>query len=94
MTIYRTLLAWLAAMSADPHDIDRAKAKSFASVSAAYATFAPLDPAPAPPAPVDECGCGGTCKNGEWKPDLKIPQKCKPGCKSCPKSAGVKAGGN
>lgn len=87
MTLWRTLLAWLAALSADPAAIDTEPPRSYAAVTAAYATFAPdAPPPPAPPAP-RECPCGGTCKGtGVYRPDGRIEMKCEPGCKTCPKS--------
>jgi hypothetical protein len=74
MSVWKSLVAWLAAMSADPAEIDRVPARSYAAVSAAYATFAPADdpeptPPPAPPKPTPRptresavaCPCGGAC---------------------------------
>lgn len=86
MTAWRSLMAWLATLSADPAEIDRVPARSYAAVSAAYATFAPVDAVPPAPTPAD-CGCAGKCENGQYQPDGRIWQKCKPGCKSC-KSGG------
>lgn len=89
MTFWRSFVAWLAAMSADPAEIDRVPARSYAAVSAAYATFAPVDAVPAPPGPPapEECGCGGKCVGGRFRPDGVIWQDCRPGCKSCGKRA-------
>lgn len=78
MTLYRSLLAWLASLSADPAEIDREAPRAAAAVAAAYATFAPDAPAP-PPAPA-ACGCGGKCVNGVYKPDGRIEMKCEANC--------------
>ena len=83
MTLWRSFLAWLAALAADPVAIDTEPPRSAAAVAAAYATFLPdAPPPPAPPSPV-ACACGGKCVNGEFKPDGRIVQKCAPGCASC-----------
>lgn len=89
MTLYRSLLAFLASLSADPAEIDREAPRAAAAVAAAYATFAPENaPAPTPPAPA-ACGCGGKCVNGVYKPDGRIEMKCEKGCPcGCRKSAG------
>ena len=85
MTIYRSLLAWLAALSADPAEIDREAPRAAAAVAAAYASFAP-ETSPAPP-PIQACGCGGKCANGAYRPDGKIIMKCEPNCPcACRKS--------
>jgi hypothetical protein len=72
--LWRGLLAWLAAMSADPDAIERERPKAYASYRVAYATFATADdpqpsPQPAPPKPPAPrptrepvaCQCGGAC---------------------------------
>ena len=79
MTVYRSLLAWLAALSADPAEIDREPPRAAAAVAAAYATFAP-DVAPAPPPAPAACGCGGKCANGQYRPDGKIIMQCEKNC--------------
>lgn len=72
MTIYRSIVAFLAALSADPNAIEQERPKSYASYRVAYATFAPADdpePTPAPPKPTPRptrepapvCPCGGAC---------------------------------
>lgn len=81
MTIYRSLLAWLAALSADPAEIDREPPRAAAAVAAAYATFAP-ETAPTPPPAPAKCGCGGKCANGQYKPDGRIVMACEKDC-SC-----------
>lgn len=76
------LLTW---MSSDPKAIDAEQPRAAAAVRAAYATFA-TEPPPAPkPA---ECVCGGTCKDGYWKPDGRIVQKC-----PCPVTCKCKSAG-
>jgi len=81
MTPYRSLLAFLASLSADPAEIDREPPRAAAAVAAAYATFAPeVTPTP-PPAPAPaKCGCGGKCANGIHKPDGRIEMKCEKDC--------------
>ena len=88
MTIYRSLLALLASLSADPQEIDREPPRAAAAVAAAYASLAP-DVAPTPsPAPA-KCGCGGKCANGQFKPDGRIVMQCEKDCPcGCRKSAG------
>lgn len=76
MTLWRSFVAWLAAMSADPSAIDAEMPRAHASYRLAYATFAPADdlqpgPVPTPPAPPaprptrdpapKACRCGGPC---------------------------------
>ena len=83
MTLWRTLLAWLAALSADPVEIDREHPRAAAAVAAAYAAFAPADPEPAPPPPAPapaKCACGGKCANGVYRPDGRIEMRCEKGC--------------
>ena len=84
MTLWRSILAWLAALSAEPAEIDREPPRAAAAVAAAYATFAPDAPAPpAPPAPT-ECPCGGTCRGtGIYRPDGRIEMRCEAGCATC-----------
>ena len=82
MTLYRSLLAWLAALSADPAEIDREPPRAAAAVAAAYATFVP-ETAPAPPPAPAACGCAGKCADGRYKPDGKIVMSCE---KDCPKA--------
>lgn len=78
MTLYRSLLAFLASLSADPAEIDREAPRAAAAVAAAYATFA-TETSPAP-APIQACGCGGKCVNGTYKPDGRIEMQCEKGC--------------
>ena len=79
MTIYRSLLAFLASLSADPAEIDREPPRAAAAVAAAYATFAP-EAAPTPPPAPAACGCGGKCANGQYRPDGKIIMQCEKNC--------------
>lgn len=78
MNFWRTLLAWLAALSADPAEIDREYPRAAASVAAAYASFAPGEPTPAPEPAL--CACGGRCKAGIYRPDGRIEMRCEQGC--------------
>ena len=79
MTIYRSLLAFLASLSADPAEIDREPPRAAAAVAAAYATFAPETTPEPPPAPA-ACGCGGKCSAGIYKPDGRIEMRCEANC--------------
>jgi hypothetical protein len=81
MTLYRSLLAFLASLSADPAEIDREPPRAAAAVAAAYASLAPeVAPTPSPaPAPA-KCGCGGKCAAGVYKPDGRIEMKCEADC--------------
>lgn len=79
MTLYRSLLALLASLSADPAEIDREPPRAAAAVAAAYATFAP-EVAPTPPPAPAACGCGGKCVDGRYKPDGKIVMSCEKDC--------------
>jgi hypothetical protein len=79
MTIYRSFLAFLASLSADPQEIDREPPRAAAAVAAAYASLAP-DAAP-PPAPAPgKCGCEGKCESGQYRPDGRIPMQCEKDC--------------
>lgn len=79
MTLYRSLLSWLAALSADPAEIDREPQLAAAAVAAAYATFAP-DAAPTPPPALAACNCGGKCVEGRYRPDGRIVMACEKVC--------------
>jgi len=79
VTLYRTVLAFLASLSADPAEIDREPPRAAAAVAAAYATFAP-EVAPTPPPAPAACGCGGKCANGQYKPDGRIVMQCEKDC--------------
>jgi len=82
VTTWQTIIAWLAALSADPAEIDRERPKAAAAVAVAYASMAP-ETLPTP-APVKACACGGTCKGtGIYRPDGRVEMKCEPGCKTC-----------
>jgi hypothetical protein len=81
MTLWRTILAWLAALSADPVEIDREPPRAAAATAAAYATFAPGDPEPVPPPPAPAaCACGGKCQGGVYRPDGRIEMRCEGNC--------------
>jgi hypothetical protein len=87
MTLYRSLLAFLASLSADPAEIDREHPRAAAAVAAAYATLAP-ETAPTPPPAPARCGCGGTCSSGIYRPDGRIEMKCEKDCScGCRKSS-------
>jgi hypothetical protein len=79
MTLYRSILALLASLSADPAEIDREPPRAAAAVAAAYASLAPEVAPPQPPAPA-ACACGGKCVNGVYKPDGRIEMKCESTC--------------
>lgn len=80
MNLWRSLLAWLAALSADPAEIDREPPRAAAAVAAAYATFAP-ETSPTPPPAPSKCGCSGKCADGRYRPDGRIVMACE---KECP----------
>lgn len=79
MTLYRSLLAWLVALSADPAESDRESPRAAAAVAAAYATFA-IEAAPTPPFAPAACGCGGKCVDGRYRPDGRIVMACERDC--------------
>lgn len=79
MTLYRSLLAFLASLSADPAEIDREPPRAAAAVAAAYASLAP-EVAPTPPPAPAACACGGKCVNGQFKPDGRIVMSCEKNC--------------
>ena len=85
MTLWQMLIAFLTWLSASPAAVDLEQPRAAAAVAAAYATFAEAEPEPAP-AP-SKCVCGGTCKNGIWKPDGRIEQPC-----PCPATCQCKSG--
>jgi hypothetical protein len=87
MTLYRSFLALLASLSADPAEIDREPPRAAAAVAAAYASLAP-EAAPTPPPAPGKCGCGGKCANGQYKPDGRIVMQCEKDCPcGCRKSS-------
>ena len=84
MAFWRTILAWLATLAADPVQIDAEAPRSAAAVAAAYASMRPADPTPAPTPPrPEECPCKGRCQGGRYQPDGNVWQPCVDGCKSC-----------
>ncbi len=88
MTLYRSILAFLASLSADPHEIDREPPRAAAAVAAAYASLAP-EVAPTPPPAPAKCACAGKCQGGIYKPDGRIEMRCESTCPcGCRKSAG------
>lgn len=90
MTLYRSIIALLASLSADPQEIDREPPRAAAAVAAAYASLAPETAPTPPPAPAPgKCACGGKCTNGIYRPDGRIEMKCEKDCPcGCRKSAG------
>jgi hypothetical protein len=85
MGFWRAWIAFLAGLSAEPGMVEQERPRAAGAVAVAYATFA-TDSAPPPsPAPSD-CVCGGTCRNGVWKPDGRIEQAC-----PCPKTCKCKS---
>ena len=88
MTLYRSILALLASLSAVPQEIDREPPRAAAAVAAAYASLAP-ETAPTPPPAPGTCACAGKCENGQYKPDGRIVMACEKDCLcGCRKSAG------
>jgi len=83
MTLYEWLVAWLVGMAAGPGAVDAEAPRAAAAVAAARASMEAGAQTPAPtPA---ECVCGGTCRNGVWKPDGRIEQRCTCTCERCKK---------
>lgn len=81
MTLWRTIVGWLAAVSADPAQIDREPPRAAAAVAVAYSGFATdAPPAPPSPAPAKGCGCEGKCQGGQYRPDGKIVMPCEKDC--------------
>lgn len=83
MTLWQWILAVLAALSADPHAVDRETPKAAAAVAVAYAATAP-EPAPEPPKPpAPKPGTGKPCPDG----------RCPTGAALTPGSPARPAGG-
>lgn len=80
--MWRSLIALLASLTAEPGAVDREHPRAAAACQAAYAAMA-RDDAPPAPKPVDECLCGQTCVRGVWKPDGRIEAKCECQCARC-----------
>jgi hypothetical protein len=86
--LWRSLIAWLVWLSADPAAVDLEAPKAAAAVAAARASLAldaappapPTPPAPGPKPKPTGCRCG--CTNGKIKPDgrIEIPCECSPAC--------------
>lgn len=85
--MWRSLLAFLASLTADPVAVDREAPRAAGAVAAAYATLAnEPPPAPTPPKPGECCsGCKGTgfITHGDGH---RTPCPCPPSCK-CKKAA-------
>lgn len=77
------LLYVMTAASAEPGALAVEAPRASAAVAAARASMTLDAPGPTPPAPA--CVCGGTCRNGKWKPDGRIEQPC-----PCPRSCKCK----
>jgi hypothetical protein len=93
MTIWRSLVAWLAAVSADPSAVAVEDARCQAAVIAAYAAAAPDSPAPGPkpPAPAPnppggKCPVGCKCGGSGGIPNGRVVEPC-----PCPASCSCKA---
>lgn len=86
--MWRTILAWLTWLSADPAEIDREAPRASAAVSVAYAAFATEQspqPKPQPPKPgcCTDCGGKGYILHGDGhRTACPCPPSCK--CKSPP----------
>lgn len=82
MTLWRWIVSWLAALSADPTVVDTEPPRAAAAVAVAYAALRPGDaPAPAPPTPPAPVKpCGGKCQSGVYRPDGSIPERCPSTC--------------
>lgn len=88
MSLWQILLAFLTWLSATPAVVDTEQPRAAAAVAFAYSTFAEEAPPQPEPAPTpNKCVCGGTCKNGIWKPDGRIEQPC-----PCPATCQCKVG--
>ena len=85
--MWRSLMALLASLSAEPQAVDHEHPRAAAAVAAAYATFA-VDAAPAPtPAPGKCCGeCkGGWITHGDGhRTPCPCPASCKCKAAGCP----------
>ena len=84
--IWRWITAFLTWLASDPAAFDEEQPRASAAVTAAYASMA-TEVTPAPKPTPNKCVCGGTCKNGVWKPDGRIEQPC-----PCPTSCQCKSG--
>ena len=83
MTLYEWLMAWLVAAAAVPQAMPDEQARAAAAVAAARASMVEAAPEPAPAPKPSDCVCGGTCRNGIWKPDGRIEQVCTCKCERC-----------
>jgi hypothetical protein len=79
VTLYRSIIAMLASLSADPAEIDREPPRAAAAVAAAYASLAP-EVAPTPPPAPAKCACAGKCRGGIYRPDGRIEMRCEKDC--------------
>lgn len=88
--MWEWILAWLVWLSADPVAASAEHPRAAAAVAAARASMVAGDHAPSP-TPAD-CVCGGTCKNGVWKPDGRVEQRCDCTCERCKNKPGCPDG--
>jgi hypothetical protein len=90
--MWRSFLAFLASLAAEPAAIDQEQPRAAAAVAVAYAGFAVEAPAPAPtPAPgkcCSDCGGKGYITHGDGH---RTPCPCPPSCK-CKGGAGCPDG--
>jgi len=93
MTVWRSIVAWLAAMSGEPGAVELEDPRCQAAVIAAYAAMAPDSPAPGPrpPAPAPnppggKCPVGCKCGGSGGIPNGRVVEPC-----PCPASCGCKA---
>jgi len=84
--LWRSLIAWLVWLSADPAGVDLEAPKAAAAVAAARSSLAvdaaPPAPPPAPGPKPTPTGCRCGCTNGKIKPDgrIEIPCECSTSC--------------
>lgn len=95
MTFWRSLVAWLAAVSADPSAVAVEDARCQAAIIAAYAAAAPDSPAPGPKPPTPapnppggKCPGGCPCGGSGGIPNGRVVEPC-----PCPASCPCKAKG-
>jgi len=80
--LWRSLIAFLVWLSADPTALDLEAPRAAAAVASALASMTPDGP-PAPTPTPTACDCGETCVRGIWKPDGRVQQACRCSCKRC-----------
>lgn len=91
MTLWRIIIAFLTWLSVEPAEVNQFHARATAAGMIARASMLDNKPEPPPPSPTPvDCVCGGTCKNGVWKPDGRVEQKCDCECDRCVKERASK----